>query len=135
MNKSHIDLAGPGGPSLFPSERDDLVICCASFEDRSMTALRNLHSTYSAKRGVVYVNREFARTNEQTRNNLYELVAGLARRTEDVAVAEGSLFDARVQLTALRSALGVDSDAVVPISCVTIDVTTFNRESLLSPSP
>lgn len=131
MNKGQLDLTGGARPSLFENERDDLFVCCASFEDRSLTAVRCLHKSYFASRGLVYVNAEFAKMHNTTRSHLYAMIAGLAVRSERIEVSEGSLFDVRLQLEALKTGLSLLQDSDIAYRTVTIDATTFNRESLL----
>lgn len=131
MSNRQFDLASGVRPMLLDGEREDLFVCCASYEARSLTAMRCLHAGYGAMKGLVYVNKEFAHSDRATRSNLYAMIAGLARHVDNVDVSEGSLFDARLQLEALKGGLGLATDADWSYRTVTIDATTFNREALL----
>ena len=93
----------------------------------------NLPPCYKAARAVVYTNREFlcGPAGPATRKNLYRIIDALARHAGSVQVAEGSWLCAQTQWTVLRSALEESLSTELSAPSVTLDVTTFNRESLL----
>lgn len=117
----------------FCKVKDDLFVACASFESRSIATARSLPPGYWACQALIYVNREFlcGEPGRPTRGNMYSLVDFLARHTGSTHVVEGSWLCAQKQWESLRSSFDelIPTDAVSP--AITIDVTTFNRESLL----
>src|SRR5437016_4204118 len=90
-------------------EPDDLLILCASYEERALTSSQCLAPSYKARRAVIYINEEFlcGASGAPARGNLYTLVERAARHCEKVDVTEGSLTDPQKQLASLRSALEV----------------------------
>lgn len=112
---------------------DDLFLACASFEPRSVKAAECLSPTYRARQAIIYANSECLEGCQGvgTRPHLYQLITILARHADRVDVVEGSLFDAPKQLETLRKALLTDWQPQDQQPTVTIDTTTFNRESLL----
>lgn len=112
---------------------DDLFVACASFEDRSKSVSLNLPADYKAASALVYVNREFLcdAPGARTRRNLYQMIEALARRVGSVRVAEGSWLCAQTQWGVLRGALDASLTSENTNPSITIDTTTFNRESLL----
>jgi hypothetical protein len=127
------DLKALPETDRFCETPDDLVVACASFEDRSASIPLHLPVGYKAFRALVYTNHEFlcGHAGPATRKNLYRMVDALARHTGSVRVAEGSWLCAENQWEVLRQALDDCLPAESPTRSVTLDVTTFNRESLL----
>ena len=135
MNHKEVDIreARKGWVgSVRDGEPDDLLILCASYEDRALAAAECLSESYRAERAVIYVNQEFldASSGTRTRERLEKLIEHAARHSGQVDVAEGSLFDPQKQLRALRMQL-TGRDSCSDTKVVTIDVTTFNREALI----
>lgn len=109
---------------------DDLFLVSAGFEDRSLEVANMLSSEYSADWGVVYVNSEFLSfpTEEKTKENLRKLQSILSEHCDNVDVIKGGWLEAKEQLQSLRSGLEMfEGRSGLDIS---IDVTSFNRESL-----
>ena len=123
--KGVIENPAPGRP-------DELIVLCASYEERALTMVQCLSESYKARRAVVYVNEEFlvGARGAPVRKSAYQLVEHVARHCERVDVAEGSLYDPHKQLDALRSNLWLDETHDHQCA-VTIDTTTFNREALI----
>ena len=111
---------------------DELIVLCASYEERALTTVQCLSESYRARKAVVYVNEEFlvGAGGAPARQKAYQLVEHVARHCERVDVAEGSLYDPHKQLNALRSNLSLDETHGHQCP-VTIDTTTFNREALI----
>lgn len=129
------ELRRSGGLStLSPSGPDDIFIVCASFEPRTFFAAENLSPEYRAKRSLVYVNQEFlvGHPGALTRPNLFRLIECMARRSEKVDVANGSWLSEVDQIKAIKHGLGFDDGSETGPERVTLDCTTFNRESLLT---
>lgn len=121
------------GVSLPLGAMDDLFIACASFEPRCTAAAERLSPQYKAHTAVIYVNQEVLDPSEANpvQQNLHRLRALLDQRSDKVLVAEGSWIDVKRQVVSIRETLfGIDSFA--SIRSITIDSTTFNRESLLT---
>lgn len=113
---------------------DDLFIVCASYEvDRSTAIAESLNDCYAADSSVIYVNCEFTEglTGLRTIESINRIEDSLASSCEQVKVAKGSLLDLRVQLNTLKENLEPTSNAKSN-RAITIDVTTFNREALLT---
>jgi hypothetical protein len=127
------ELAAHGGlPGIIPDEPDDIYIAAASFEPRSIALTDTLSDGYQALWGFVYVNTDFlagtaAATVQNTLNGLRDR---LQARCKHVNVIGGNWEQADIQVRALRDAF----DLVQPnatVERITIDATTFNRESLI----
>ncbi len=129
------EVASNGGIlTIEPDLPDDLFIACASFEPRSVFVANSLSTTYSARRAIVYVNREFLEggSGPRTKPNLYGLIKSLARRADTVDVVEGSWLSDVEQIGALRQGLGLSVALGRQLERVTVDCSTFNREALLT---
>lgn len=128
------ELVNSGGlPTVRDGLADDMFLVSASYEDRTLTVVQSLSSQYRARRGIVYVNRELLKDPfiDKVRPHLEELNKLLALRCESVERVEGSWLDPRAQLLALRDGLVTAADQK-QTEAITIDTTTFNRESLLT---
>ncbi|WP_428305423.1 hypothetical protein [Lacipirellula sp.] len=129
------NLRRQGGiDAVNPSEPDDLFITCASFEERSHFVSDNLSRSYQARHAIAYVNREFIVGSDgaATRSHLYAMLAALARHSPSVRAVEGSWLNDMDQINSLREALGFSCEEQPTKSRITVDCTTFNRESLIS---
>jgi len=112
---------------------DDLFLVCASYEDRSVSTVKSLSPQYRCKTGIIYVNEEFLEKSDScsTKKNLNQLQKLLKQHCESLEVAVGSWLNAPKQLATLKSYLA-PKEKLFPIEAtITIDTTTFNRESLL----
>ncbi len=134
MNQWAIkDFKNLGGLSSVTSGApDDIFLVCASFEPRSSVARQYLAKSYRAKRGIIYVNKEFLNSSQNdTRKNLKRLKSILRPRCDELVVAEGSWLDATQQLASLKKVLLTKELRADKATSITIDVTTFNREALI----
>jgi hypothetical protein len=61
---------------------DDLYVCCASFEDRSLAAAAKMGTNFRVRFSIIFVIEE-PRYQQQLDTNLYKLQALLARRTSE----------------------------------------------------
>jgi hypothetical protein len=113
------------------STPDDLYLTSAGFEERTLTATESLDSEYEADWGIVYVNKEyFKRSNsEVTKTHLKKQKESLEKNCKNVDVLMGSWLEADEQLYTLRD--GFQNFAGRDNLNITVDVTSFNRESLL----
>ncbi len=113
--------------------RDDLFLVCASYEPRAVAAAELLGSQYRAKRGIIYVNKEFLEgpPKDKTKSSLAHLENILKNHCDVVVTAEGSWLDPKVQLDSLKEALLTNSDETLE-ALITLDTTGFNREALLA---
>lgn len=109
---------------------DDLYLVCAGYEERSSAVTARLASDYHAHKAVIYVNTEFSHKgdNGRTQLTLLQLREILKDHCENVEEVEGSWLNPVTQLRALKGALITGKSQ---INTVTLDVTSFNRESLL----
>jgi hypothetical protein len=111
---------------------DDLILLSCSFEPRSWTILENLAHDYQAAMGIAYLNEDFypERRPFGTNSEFDHFKHKLARHTHAVRPAKGVILEPKVQLgsfQAIFSKLGGPDD----VKNITIDATTFNRETLL----
>lgn len=110
----------------------DIHYCCASFEPRSTTISDNLPDDYTAKLGIIYYNRELTNLApdklSQSKDRLRERLGDYC---QEIRMVEGSIEDPIFQLEELRSSLNYANNYIESIDSVTVDITTFNRESLL----
>ena len=120
--------------SIRPDCPDDLFLVCASYEPRSTAVVENLASDYRADTALIYVNKEFLEgpsgtKTQEAMNRMKEL---LSSHCDKVLIAKGSWLDPKLQLNALKEALGeIESAQNSEEGFVTLDSTTFNRESLI----
>lgn len=129
------ELRASGGlEAINPGTADDMFIACASFEPRTLFASEHLAAAYRAAKTVIYVNREFlsGHAGAFTKPHLYRLIGCLAKHSDAIEVAEGSWLSELDQVLAIRRALECDVDGVRSPERITLDCTTFNRESLLT---
>jgi hypothetical protein len=115
---------------------DDLFLVSASYEGRTLAAAQSFAPDYRAQKGIIYFNKEILRdpNNDNAKINLDNLTEMLNRHCDVIDQVEGSWRDPRLQLIALRKAIA-PADAGQPTDLsITIDTTTFNRESLLTTS-
>lgn len=127
------EIRNEGGlDTIHAQDPDDLFITCASFEPRSGSVVHSLSDKYRAKSGIVYVNRELLNefSEEKTQNCLREIKNKLENHCDDVQIAKGSWLNPSEQLNALKDAFQ-SANVLKERPKLTIDVTTFNRESLL----
>lgn len=110
---------------------DDLFLTCASFEERCTGVAQCMIGNYKVKRSAIYVNSEFKGL-ARTRENILNVESKLRIVSSDYSgIRVGSWADSVEQFRVLRELIaprGVNKDVVR----VTLDITTFNRESLLS---
>ena len=113
---------------------DDLFLVCASYEPRSVAVAESLGNEYRSRRGLIYVNKEFLEepAGESTKSNLDHLEKILKQHCDAVDVVRGSWLNAKEQLLSLRNALVSKDSQEVPEATITLDTTTFNRESLIT---
>lgn len=113
---------------------DDMYLVSASYEDRTLTVAQSLAADYKATRGVIYVNEELLADSQgdRVRPHLEELKQILLSHCDAIDLVEGSWLDPKRQLLALRRALVTSGYEPMQDFAVTIDTTTFNRESLLT---
>jgi len=113
---------------------DDFFIVCASYEiDRSTAIAESMNEHYSTESSIIYVNNEFTQGSAgmRTSESISRIKHSLEASSQQVNIAEGSLLDLRIQLRTLRKNLEPVSETN-RTSALTIDVTTFNREALLT---
>lgn len=123
--------ASGGLSTINETDPDDIFITSASFEPRSGSVVDVFRDDYRAKNGIVYVNRELLdeQGTDRTQENLKKIKADLKKHCDQVKEVKGSWLDISDQLDAIKSALvSVSAESDLKIS---IDVTTFNRESLM----
>jgi len=135
MNKWDINYFRVQGglKTIQPNVPDDLFLVCAGYEERSFAAARSFSPDYRAKVGIIYKNEELF-DNHQSRNAEHSLTIlsdTLKRHCDQVSEISGSWVDAKKQLLALRSSLIQRSEIGTKRKTITVDTTTFNRESLL----
>jgi hypothetical protein len=123
---------GQGG--LFPidrSESDDLFLTCASFEERSTGLVECMAGNYQVKQSAIYINSEFYSL-KSTQNNAKVIKEKLERVSQSCrGVSLGSWGNAVDQFRTLRKLVAPNGVCTEP-ALITIDITTFNRESLIS---
>lgn len=112
---------------------DELFLVCASYEERSVAAVESLSPEYRCKTGIIYVNMDFLKKYKgcSTQKSLKNLESVLRPHCERLEVARGSWIDAKEQLKAIKKCLSPEGRAHLHDVAITIDTTTFNRESLL----
>ena len=134
MNRHRVfDLKQQGGiDTCRTGVPDDIFIVCASYEPRTMASAECLAADYFAEKAFIYYNGEFLKGHSQptVQSKISQLTELLKGKCSKVATIEGSWLDARLQFTAVRSALEAEITDM-PEVAITIDTTTFNRESLL----
>ena len=115
-----------------PGVPDELLLVCSSYESRSVTIAECLAKDYRATKGVVYVNKEFLESGvaPAMNENLDKLKKLLAPHCDELVVAQGSWLQPNVQLNSLKHEL-LTNGAGSKNRCITVDITTFNREALL----
>lgn len=125
--------SGGGLRNIIEGRPDELFLVCASYEERSIGAVESLSPEYRCKTGIIYVNEDFLERYEgcSTKERLERLETALKPHCEQLKVARGSWIDAKKQLMAIRSCMIPERKAHPVDSTITIDTTTFNRESLL----
>ncbi|MGA7497925.1 MAG: hypothetical protein WBX00_14465 [Isosphaeraceae bacterium] len=126
-------IAAGGLKTIVEGEPDDLLLVAYSFEPRSSTIISCLSKSYEAIVGVVYFNEEILNPESPSSESsgYHDLRSGLAAQCHEVKTAKGSLLRPSVQLESLRSIFSrkaLDREAV---KSITIDATSFNRETLL----
>lgn len=127
------DFQKQGGLGVFLNDSpDDFFIVCASYEYRTTVVTENLAEDYIAKKGIIYVNKEFleGRSEHTVSSNRDKLKESLDRHCDDVKVIEGSWIDSKFQFDELKKAL-TSKDIDLSSLAITIDISTFNREALL----
>lgn len=115
------------------SAEDDFYFCCASYEDRTMSATLSLSSAYRTRNAFVYVNEEFLKygpSAARTTRAVEGLSNALSEKSGSVAVLHGSWLVPAVQVREFRRALSSRTDRGAVLK-ITIDATTFNREALI----
>ena len=122
-----------GLQTISAGEPDDLLLVSYSFEPRSAIILRCLSDAYEASIGIVYYNEEILNPDRpSSQSPEYDVLRyGLADHCREMRAAKGSLLNPRIQLESLRSIFArraLDQEAV---KSITIDATSFNRETLL----
>jgi len=86
---------------------------------------------YRAKRSEIYVNREIEHVG-LTATHVNLLAEGLSKVSDDaVGIGRGSWENATEQFSELRRMIAPSGRSLEPMR-VTVDITTFNRESLLA---
>lgn len=113
------------------AEADDLYLTSAGFEERTLTATDSLDSEYRANWGIIYVNSEYFDLPKKgkTKEHVEALQDRLEEHCENVDVIMGSWLDAAKQLYQLREGFSVLSER--DSLRLTVDVTSFNRESMM----
>lgn len=113
---------------------DDLYLVCASYEPRSVAATESLSLDYKARKGIIYINKEFysGASSESIRSNIIRLQTILEQRCDSVELAIGSWLDVKSQLEVLKSTLLPAKPEQSKEWTSTIDITSFNREVLLT---
>jgi len=131
MSRHEIpELTERGGiQTVCPGTPDDLFVVSASYEDRCRVAAGMLASDFSAKKGIIYYNKENA--NDKTRAHIHELNGILMERCDTFALIEGSWLHPLDQITCLRKDLP-HREPKAHMRATTIDITAFTRESLLT---
>ena len=120
--------------TVCPDAPDDVLLFCASYEPRTTAIANLLVPTYRCKVGLLYVNEEFldGPAAPATKANLAQLQTMLQKRCDIVYVQTGSWLVAEKQLESLRHLVRqAVSHVGASASAVSVDTTTFTRESLL----
>lgn len=128
-------LIPKGGEVSLNSGRSesDILFCCASFEPRSTSVLNELTEDYHAETGILYYNKELQDlAPDKLSDSLRTLKAELGKYCDHIRIAEGSIEDPILQLNQLRDALSFADNDGTDIQSITVDITTFNREALLT---
>jgi hypothetical protein len=125
-------LVAQGGlSSIDERQKDDLFIACASFEERSTGLANCMTGNYRVKRSAIYVNSEFQEL-RATRESINAIETKLRNASDDyIGLRVGSWADAIKQFQVLRELIAPTGVSNEPTR-VTVDITTFNRESLLA---
>lgn len=112
---------------------DDLLIVCASFEDRSRTALESLSKKYSCNLAIIYVNEGliYDQENKKTIKNLAIIKQITKKHAKKTNIVEGNQNNSKEQFCRIRESLLSLSDEI-DANNITIDVSTFNREALIT---
>lgn len=110
----------------------DILFTCASFEPRSTTAVSHLPSDFNATVGIIYYNKELQnQASAKVTDTKEELNKCLGRRCQDLQIVEGSINDPIEQLNVIRRVLESLDERIDKVQSITIDTTTFTRETLL----
>ncbi len=125
--------AGGGLKTIREGEPDDFLLVSYSFEPRSSAIARCLSDSYEALSGVVYYNEEILNPDVRTASSsgYDELRFALAAQCREVRTAKGSLLRPGVQLDSFRSIFSRKDLDRESVRAITIDATSFNRETLL----
>jgi hypothetical protein len=129
-----LEFRSEGGlRNIAEGSPDDLFLVCASYEERSVAAVESLSPEYRCRTGIIYVNADFLEKYEDcpTKEMLERIESALKPLCEQLVVAKGSWIDAKEQLKAIKTCLNPEGKAHPNNATITIDTTTFNRESLL----
>ncbi|MFW5895299.1 MAG: hypothetical protein ACOCT9_01015 [archaeon] len=115
------------------NENDDLFICSASFEKRSLLAPLHLDEDYQAKKAIIYMNTDFIKKIEKKKieENVEILKEILYQHTEDIKLIRGSRLKAHKQFNRILSIIKECKKELKNIENISMDITTFNREALL----
>lgn len=136
MKTKKKDLIGfkqEGGLQTIKSHKpDDIFITCASFEPRTVSAVKSFSPEYKAKLGLVYVNKELLQSNppSKTKEYLDQLQTILKRHCSTVELLEGSWVDAATQVRVIRDSSIFKKPVPNKDVNITLDTTTFTRETL-----
>ena len=109
---------------------EDLFICCASYEERSVGAVEIMEPEYQVSQSFVFVSKEY-RLRGNTEIHLDRVGSALTKRSNHQPQVVEFAIDRPMQavwdLDRMLTALSVDSR---PTTC-TIDISSFPRQELL----
>lgn len=113
--------------------KSNFYITCASFEPRSTTVASNFSDDFCSDVAIVYYNKELeTHAPSKISEAKNQIESELDDHCDHIIFAEGSIEDPIDQLEELRKSLSEAEDYTGEIKSVTVDITTFNRESLLT---
>jgi hypothetical protein len=126
------DFLDHGGlETIVKGSPDDVFLTCASFEQRSEFVAKSMLNNYWAKRGIVYLNREFQKEGH-TPEHVNNIVASVTKHVDGFGgLTIGSWEDELEQFKTLRDVIAPNGVRYEKMR-ITVDITTFNREALLA---
>ncbi|MCX7044374.1 MAG: hypothetical protein NTX50_02665 [Candidatus Sumerlaeota bacterium] len=136
MGLTKYEISGkPFINGIVPDTDDDLLIVSASYESRCLSVSNCLADTYKVRRGAACCFREFLdhkNCGEVVRMHMERLKDNIAKHTRVPIISEaiGSWLDAKTEIEQLQRLMKELRSELGELSKVTVDVTTFNRESL-----
>ena len=115
--------------TINPASPDDLVICCASFEQRCKGVVNRLSSNYKAQNSIVFWYKETDLTNLRT-YNMKEMERRLRTVSNTLEIVEAPRDEPIIGIRKLQEKC---SQAKLSLSgkYITLDITTFTKQYTL----